>query len=147
MLNEAYMLGMKILERLDALQEMMMGRAAEAPPQEEEGVAGKVQNCRLVATVQPQLSLAADFVFAHSGGKKVGPAECINATHLTMNALKGIYTVFIGNNVQWCKRILANNSLIPWCLDGVNATQQANKARISIGSELIFGVNIVCYAT
>ena len=64
-----------------------------------------------------------------------------------MNALKGIYTVFIGNNVQWYKMILANNSLIPWCLDGVNVTQQASKARISIGSELIFGVNIVCYAT
>ena len=44
------MLEKKILERLDALQEMMMGRAAEAPPQEEEGVAEKVQNCRLVAS-------------------------------------------------------------------------------------------------
>ena len=49
--DENRLLEMKILERLDALQEMMMGRVAEAPPQEEEGVTEKVQNCRLVATV------------------------------------------------------------------------------------------------
>ena len=44
------MLEKKILERLDALQEMMMGRAAEAQPLEEEGVTVEVQNCRLVAS-------------------------------------------------------------------------------------------------
>ena len=38
------MLEKQLLERLDALQEMMMGRAAVAQPQEEEEVPEKVKS-------------------------------------------------------------------------------------------------------